>query len=66
MTRVQSIEERIKELTPEELDSLREWFIQFDADAWDRHIAADAASGKLDFLVHEARDEKREGTLKEL
>ena len=33
---------------------------------WDRRIEADAASGKLDFLVDEACDEKSKGKLKSL
>jgi hypothetical protein len=33
---------------------LREWFLRFDADDWDRRIAADARSGKLARLAERA------------
>jgi hypothetical protein len=34
-------------------------------DDWDRQMAKDAASGKLDFLVEEARTAVREETLRD-
>ena len=37
-----------------------------DWDKWDRQIEADSKSGKLDFLIAEALEEKEKGTLKEL
>jgi hypothetical protein len=42
------------------------WLSEREWESWDREIEADSAAGKLDFLVHEARDEKAKGTLKEL
>ena len=42
------------------------WFAERDTEAWDNEIEKDAASGKLDFLVEEALDEKRKGKLREL
>jgi hypothetical protein len=66
MSNVENIEDRIKELSPEELTAFRDWFINFDAEAWDRHFEADAKAGKLDFLVREAREEKAKGTFKNL
>jgi len=47
MTKLQTIEEEIKKLSPEELAELREWFLERDAEEWDREIERDAASGKL-------------------
>jgi hypothetical protein len=41
MSRVEGIEGQVRELTPEELKSFREWFAQFDADAWDRQLESD-------------------------
>ena len=66
MGNVETIAGRIKELSPEELAAFREWFIQFDAEAWDKQIEADSQAGRLDFLVREAREEKAKGTLKDL
>ena len=37
-----------------------------DREKWDRQIEADSKSGKLDFLIAEALEEKEKGTLKEL
>ena len=54
MGKVESIESRIQELTPEELATLREWFAIFDAEAWDRQLEADAKAGKLDALAERA------------
>ncbi|MBI3694830.1 MAG: hypothetical protein HY238_08330, partial [Acidobacteria bacterium] len=48
MGKVDSIENQIQELSPEELATLREWFAKFDAEAWDRQFEADVKAGKLD------------------
>ena len=50
MTKLQLLEEEIKKLSPEELAQLRDWFLELDAQQWDREIERDAASGKLDKL----------------
>ena len=54
MSNVENIEDRIKELSPEELTAFREWFIQFDAEAWNRQLEADVKAGKLDGLAERA------------
>ena len=38
MSRVERIEGQIKELTSEELQSLRAWFAEYDAQIWDRQF----------------------------
>jgi hypothetical protein len=53
-SRVENIEGQIKELSPEELAALRDWFAELDADAWDRQFEADARAGKLDGLAERA------------
>ncbi len=41
----------------------REWFVQFDADIWDRQLQSDALNGKLDGLAARAlRDYEAELT----
>jgi hypothetical protein len=66
MSTVAEIIEAVKHLSEAEkgefLDKLRE--IEFE-DAWDRQMSADAKSGKLDFLVREADDAMRSGTLRD-
>ena len=44
----------IKELSQDELTALREWFADFDADAWDRQMEADINAGRLDSLAERA------------
>ena len=50
----------------EEYSKLRQWFSERDWEKWDRQIEEDSGSGKLDFLIKEALDEKSKGNLKEL
>ena len=52
MSEVEQLEQRIENLSPEDLSKLRAWFIEFDARAWDAQIEADAKAGKLDRLIH--------------
>ncbi|OFV98882.1 MAG: hypothetical protein A3F68_13530 [Acidobacteria bacterium RIFCSPLOWO2_12_FULL_54_10] len=54
MSKIENIENRIKELSPEELAAFREWFLQFDAVIWDRQFEADVKAGKLDSLAERA------------
>jgi hypothetical protein len=54
MNRVEEIEGEIGKLSPQELAAFREWFAEFDADAWDRQFSADVTSGKLDRLAERA------------
>ena len=54
MSRVEVLEHQIKDLSPDELTQFRLWFANFDAEAWDRQIEADAKMGKLDALADKA------------
>lgn len=54
MGKLEKIEREIKDLSPEEMAQLREWFAAFDAEAWDRKFEADVRAGKLDALAAEA------------
>ncbi|MBZ5634085.1 MAG: hypothetical protein LAO55_13260 [Acidobacteriia bacterium] len=54
MSRVEKIENEIKELSQDELTALREWFAGFDADAWDRQMEADVNAGRLENLAERA------------
>jgi hypothetical protein len=51
MSRVEIIESQLKQLTPEELKAFRDWFVEFDAEAWDRQFESDVKSGQLDELA---------------
>jgi hypothetical protein len=54
MGKVEKIEQQIQNLSAEEVSALREWFIAFDAEAWDRQFEADVHAGKLDALADQA------------
>ena len=54
MTKVESIEREVRNLSARELASFREWFADFDAAEWDRQLEEDIASGKLDRLADAA------------
>ena len=47
-----------------EREELLSWLLDLDDD-WDRQMAKDAAAGKLDFLIEEARTAVREETLRD-
>jgi len=66
MSKVEKIEAVIESLSEEEYIRLRKWFSEKDWEKWDKQIAADSESGKLDFLIKEALNEKAKGQLKEL
>lgn len=61
MSKIEIIEQQVASLRPAELASFRQWFASFDAEAWDREIEADAASGRLDSMAAQALDDHRAG-----
>ncbi len=63
---VNEIKKAIELLPEKDFIQLRQWFSEKNWTKWDRQIEADVAAGKLDFLVKEALDEKREEKLKDL
>ena len=66
MTKVQTIEEKIKSLNKKELSEFRNWFQKFDSDAWDTQIEHDAQSGKFTQIAQEALEEHERGESKAL
>ncbi|HMD85172.1 MAG TPA: hypothetical protein VKO18_10800 [Terriglobia bacterium] len=61
MSTIAEIEDAVRRLSPEDLAAFREWFVQLDAEAWDRQIEEDAAAGRLDSLAEEALEDLRQG-----
>ena len=53
-------------LTEEEYREFRHWFLERDWEQWDRQMEADSRTGKLDFIVREALEAKKQGKLDEL
>jgi hypothetical protein len=66
MGKIERLEQEIRALSAEELSELRRWFIEYDAEAWDREIEADVKSGKLDRLAEEALRDHAEGRTKRI
>ena len=66
MTTVQKIKTDIQALPHEDYMSLLSWIHERDWEAWDKQLENDIALGKLDFLVHEAMEEKKAGKLVDL
>jgi hypothetical protein len=66
MTKVEELEREVASLTPEEYREFRRWFLERDWEQWDQQIEEDSRAGKLDFLVREAFEAKKQGKLKEL
>jgi hypothetical protein len=63
---LQDIESAVAGLPPDELSKFRAWFVDFDAEAWDRQFEEDVRAGKLDALAEEALDDLRNGRTTEL
>jgi hypothetical protein len=61
MSVVQQLEDKVRELSADELAAFRNWFAEFVAEDWDRQFEADVSAGRLDWLVEEAHKDLREG-----
>jgi len=59
--KVDEIKAAIESLPEKEFIELRHWFSEKDWQKWDGQIEVDSESGRLDFLVREALDEKHVG-----
>ena len=66
MSKIDELKADIEKLPSKELTELFRWLSEKDWENWDKQMEADSQSGKLDFLIREAHEEKARGTLKEL
>lgn len=66
MTKVEKLEQEVQRLTRAELYAFRNWFRQFDSDAWDNQIEKDVHAGKIEKLAKQALLEHKAGRTKEL
>jgi hypothetical protein len=66
MSELEELENRIRNLPPEDLAKFRAWFVEFDHVLWDRQIQTDAKSGKLDRLVNEALADYKTGKARKI
>ncbi len=63
---IENIEKEIAQLPQDQLRQFRVWYEQFDSDAWDKQIEADATNGKLDTLAENAISDHNAGGSKKL
>jgi hypothetical protein len=66
MGEAEKIESQVKSLRPAELAKFRDWFLEFDAEVWDRKLQADSEAGKLEKLLAEARSDFSSGRAREI
>lgn len=66
MTKLEALEREVEKLSPKELAAFRDWFIEYDWQAWDRQIERDSVEGRLDKLVAEALDELERGETRKI
>lgn len=66
MAELEQIEERIRRLSREERAALRQWFIAFEAEAWDASIDDDVAAGILDVMGEQALQSHLDGRTRPL
>jgi hypothetical protein len=61
MSKVESLEQEIRKLSPQELAELMTWLQKYDAELWDRQIEDDARAGRLDRLAKKALESYHAG-----
>ncbi|MFN8634867.1 MAG: hypothetical protein U0893_13505 [Chloroflexota bacterium] len=66
MSAVESIEEQVRALAPDELARFRAWFLEYDWTAWDAQLERDVQAGRLDALAEQALRDHAAGKTSEL
>ena len=66
MDALEHLEQQVLQLSSEDLDKFRAWFLELDHQLWDKELEADARAGKLDHLINEVRSELKAGKTREL
>ena len=66
MKSVEEIQSEIEALPHTEYMRLAHWFTERDWQSWDQVIEDDSKSGNLDFLIEEARAQKKNNSLGEI
>ncbi len=61
MSRVEVLEQQVQQLDPQEFSRFREWFLEYESDAWDREMERDAKTGKWDALAKKALEDHAAG-----
>jgi hypothetical protein len=58
---IQEIENAVAKLSADELTTFSQWFEEFIADQWDRQIEQDAKAGRLNEVLHRAKEHQEAG-----
>ena len=58
---IQEIEEAVAKLSAQELSVFSQWFEEYAAQQWDRHIERDAAAGRLNESLSRAEEHREAG-----
>ena len=66
MSTLEEIQAAVAQLKAEDRDRFRRWFLEREADSWDREIETDVRAGKLEFLAEEALRDHRSGKTRKL
>lgn len=66
MTSVQSLEQQVQKLSAREFAEFRDWFLDYQWQAWDEQLEQDVKGGKLDELMRKARADQTAGRTKPL
>jgi hypothetical protein len=61
MSTLEEIQAAVVQLKPEDRVRFRRWYLEKEAEAWDREIEMDVQAGRLDFLAEEALQDHRAG-----
>jgi hypothetical protein len=62
---VEEIEQAIRALGEDEFARIAERVHALEQERWDAELDRDASSGRLDFLIAEAREDRQQGRLKD-
>jgi hypothetical protein len=65
MNRVEEIERAIQELIREEFAQVADRVHAIEQERWDNELDRDGSSGRLDFLIAEALEDRKQGRLKD-
>ncbi len=66
MSYVEELESKILELPKQDFALLRNWLFELDDSQWDKQIASDLKTGKLNQLINNAKAEMSAGTTAKL
>jgi len=65
MSRVEEIERAIQDLSLDEFAQNAQHVHALEQERWDAQLDRDASSGKLDFLIAEALEDREQGRLRD-